>query len=75
MDKTRSSQEKQVAVAQGTTLYGDDVSEWWTLLRGVARVLGYVVLVVAVFALSVALGGGLAVAMEFLLGWPDARWP
>jgi hypothetical protein len=37
----------------------------------VGRVVGYTLLIVAVFAVSMALGAGIAVALEYLVGWPN----
>ena len=68
MDETRTSREERIAVAERTAPYGSDASERWTILGSVARVVCYVVIVAAVFAMSGALGGGPAVTMELLLG-------
>lgn len=75
MSETHSSEEERVAtVAQGGAPYGGRAAERWTLLRSLARIVGYVFLVAAALALSLALGAGIAVLMEFLLGWPDTWW-
>jgi Mn2+/Fe2+ NRAMP family transporter len=71
LSETHSSQEERVATVQGGAPYGGQEAERWKLLRSLARIVGYVFLVVAVLALSLALGAGIAIAMEFLLGWPD----
>jgi hypothetical protein len=57
--------------------YGGPVRERPLLQAGraVGRVVVYAVLVVALFALSVALGGGIAIALDYLIGWPDTWWP
>ncbi len=75
MSETHSSEKKRVATAvQGGAPYGGRAVERWMLLRRLARIVGYVFLVTGVFALSVALGAGVAITMEFLLGRPDTWW-
>ena len=72
MSETHSSEEKRVVTAaQGGASSGGRAAERWTLLRSLARIVGYVFLVAAIFAMSLALGAGIAVLMELLLGWPD----
>jgi hypothetical protein len=38
------------------------------------RVVGYVFFLAVVFAAAMAVGGGIVVGMEYLLGWPDTWW-
>ena len=71
MSEIHSSEEERVATAQEGTPYGGQVIERWTLLRSLIRIVGYIFLVAAVFALSLALGAGIAITLEYLLGWPD----
>jgi hypothetical protein len=40
----------------------------------VGRIVGYALLIVAAFAVSVALGACIALALEYLVGWPDTWW-
>ncbi len=40
----------------------------------VGRVVGYALLILAAFAVSIALGACIAVALEYLVGWPDTWW-
>jgi hypothetical protein len=40
----------------------------------VGRIVGYALLIVAALAVSVALGACIAVALEYLVGWPDTWW-
>lgn len=40
----------------------------------VGWVVGYALLIVAAFAVSRALGACIAVALEYLVGWPDTWW-
>jgi hypothetical protein len=43
-------------------------------LAVVGRIVGYALLIVAAFAVSVALGACIALALEYLVGWPDTWW-
>ena len=74
MSETRSSQKERLNTAREATPYGGQVAEQWTILRSLGRIVGYIFLIIAVFAMSVAVGAGIAVLMEFLLGWPDTWW-
>ncbi len=40
----------------------------------VGRVVGYALLIVAAVAVAIALGACIAVALEYLVGWPDTWW-
>ena len=40
----------------------------------IGRIVGYALLIVAAFAVAIALGACIAVAMEYLVGWPDTWW-
>ena len=76
LNKAREDHQERV-VAVREELYFDARPEERTLplvVRGVGRVVGYALLIVAAFAVSVALGAGIAVAMEYLVGWPDTWW-
>ena len=64
-------QERGVAVREGLSF---DARPEERPLPLVVRGVGYALLIVAAFAVSVALGAGIAVAMEYLVGWPDTWW-
>jgi hypothetical protein len=38
------------------------------------RVLGYVLFFAVVLAVGIALGCGIALVLDYLVGWPDTRW-
>jgi hypothetical protein len=42
--------------------------------RALGRVVSYSFLILVTFVVSVALGACLAVAMEYLVSWPDTWW-
>ena len=46
----------------------------WRALAIVGLIVGYALLIVAAFAVAIALGACIAVAMEYLVGWPDTWW-
>jgi hypothetical protein len=76
LNKAREDhQERVVAVREGLSFDArPEVRTLPLVVRGVGRVVGYALLIVAAFAVSVALGAGIAVAMEYLVGWPDTWW-
>jgi hypothetical protein len=72
LNKAREDhQERVVAVREGLSF---DARPEERTLPLVVRGVGYALLIVAAFAVSVALGAGIAVAMEYLVGWPDTWW-
>jgi hypothetical protein len=72
LNKAREDhQERVVAVREGLSF---DARPEERTLPLVVRGVGYALLIVAAFAVSVALGAGIAVAMEYLVGWSDTWW-
>jgi hypothetical protein len=68
-------QERGVAVREGLSFDARPEERTLSLVvRVVGRVVGYAFLIVVAFAVSVALGAGIAMAMEYLVGWPDTWW-
>jgi type III secretory pathway component EscS len=72
LSKAREAYLERVVTGQ-EGLSSDTQLEERTLPLAV-RVVGYVFFLAVVFAAAMAVGEGIVVGMEYLLGWPDTWW-
>jgi hypothetical protein len=72
LSKTLEAPPERV-VTVGEELSSDTQPEERTLPSG-GRVVGYVFFLIVAFAASAILAAGMAVGLEYLVGWPDTWW-